>query len=185
MANLFSNAGRVSVVYDDDNSIPLGLLVGDFKNSLGLKGIVSTMSVSGQGGFQVMHTLRRAIYMYTFGERVGEMSIGGILVNADCTDNRAAIENGTTQSGIYKFFSWYERNRLTTTGQPISITVVPGLVLSGFLVNMKFQIEDAAVPLAQFSINFLYPPRIVQVGNIAPINAAATPTINIVSTVGG
>lgn len=164
MPNLFSSNGRVAVIQLDDNSLPMGLVVGStntdsFKANLSTKGVITSCGVDGQSSFQVMHTLRKAIYMYTFGERVGEIMISGLLFNADCNDTFETLMTGG--SGINKFFNWYEANRISTTGLPILITIVPGIVLSGFLVKMKFQTEDPSINLTSFAMTFLYAPRIV------------------------
>jgi hypothetical protein len=157
MANIFSNGGKVGVFYLEGESIPIGLIVGDFKDVLKAKGILTTMSVDGQSGLQVMHTLRKAIYLTTFGERVGNIVIGGIIFQASCDDDPF-----NPNPGILKFYEWYERNRISTTGLPVSITVTAGLVLDGFLTNMRFGVEDASLGIVQFMMSFIYPPRIVR-----------------------
>jgi hypothetical protein len=168
MANIFSGTGRIAVIPNDDDSVPFGMIVGDFQTSMSIKGILGSVQMAGQGGIQMMHTLRRAIYMYTFGERVGELEIGGLLMHADCSDR--SIQ--TQQSGVLRFFDWYERNRVTTTGLPVTITVVPGLVLTGFLFRMKFGVSDPSLPIAQFSASFMYPPRIIAANAKAVIKSA-------------
>jgi hypothetical protein len=133
-----------------------GYPFGYLKDVLKAKGILTTMSVDGQSGLQVMHTLRKAIYLTTFGERVGNIVIGGIIFQASCDDDPF-----NPNPGILKFYEWYERNRISTTGLPVSITVTAGLVLDGFLTNMRFGVEDASLGIVQFMMSFIYPPRIV------------------------
>lgn len=170
MPNIFGSAsGRIALVNSDDGTIPLGLICGDLKDTVGFKGILTGLSLSGQSGYQVMHTLRQYIYVYTFGERIGEIVISGLAVVADCGD----IPDLNSPTGLARVFNWYERNRISAIGRPISITCTPTLVLNGFLVNFKYQVVDPSISLGQFALSFFYPPRI----KVPAISVGGTPTL--------
>jgi hypothetical protein len=150
--------GRVVAVdCGDDGFLPLGLVVGDFKNDLGVKGLLTGLSVNGQSGFQLMHTLRQYIYIYTFGERAGEIAITGLAFVGDCRDM-------SDPSGLARLFDWYERNRVSTTGKSITVTLTPSVALKAFLVNFRYDIEDPTISLGRFSMQLVYPPRIRKSG---------------------
>lgn len=150
--------GRVVAVdCGDDGFLPLGLIVNDFKNYLGVKGLLTGMSVNGQSAFQIMHTLRQYIYIYTFGERAGEISVTGLAFVGDCRD----VDD---PSGLARLLDWYERNRLSTTGKAITVTLTPNVALKAFLVNFRYDIEDPTISLGRFAMQLVYPPRIRKPG---------------------
>lgn len=159
MPNIFGGKpGRVVAVDSgDDGFLPLGLVVGDLKNDLGVKGLLTGLSVNGQSGFQIMHTLRQYIYVYTFGERAGEISVSGLAFVGDCRDTG-------DPSGLARLFDWYERNRVSTTGKALTVTLTPGIALKAFLVNFRYDMEDPTISLGKFSMQLVYPPRIRKPG---------------------
>ena len=158
MPNIFSgNHGRVvAVTTPDDNYVPLGLIVGDFKTKLGAKGLLTGLSVGGQSGYQIMHTLRQYIYIYTFGERAGEVNVSGLAFVNDCTND--------SYTGLARLFAWYEHNRISRLGLSMALVLTPTIVISGFLVGFRYQIEDPSISVGQFNLQFVYPPRIKPIG---------------------
>lgn len=153
MPNIFGGAaGRVVAVETHDNYLPLGLVVEDFKKQLGAKGLLTSLSGAAQSGFQVMHTLRQYIHVYTFGERAGELTVNGLAFMQDCTN--------ATIGGLARLYDWYELNRISHRGSPLKLVVTPGVVFNGFLTGLRFQVEDPSISLIQFSLQFFHPPRI-------------------------
>lgn len=172
MPNIFgSMAGRIIAIASDDGFMPLGVDVADFKDAVGAKGLVTGLSMTGQSGYQVMHTLRQYIYIYTFGERVGEITVSGLSFNLDCTQDLPA-----NNTGLAKLYNWYQANRISTTGAHIALTLSPGLTVNAFLVDFRYQVEDPSIGLAQFSLHFIYPPSLVRPGQIVVPPAAGVIT---------
>jgi hypothetical protein len=156
----------------DDDAESLGLVVGDFKRQLGAKGILTGVSGGAQSGFQVMHSLRQYIHIYTFGERVGELTVSGLAFMRDCTTDAGG--------GMARLYDWYELNRISHTGSPVTITLTRGVALKAFLVGFRYQMEDPGISLMQFSMQFIHPPRIKPAGSTYSfIPASLTGTMNI------
>lgn len=153
MPHIFaSEVGRVAKV-EGTSFVPITITLQGWENGYEtMKGILTGIGVSGTGGQQFMHTLRDYIYVYVFGERIGEMIIHGIAFADTCNP----VDNVT---GMEKAILFYENRRLSTTGIPLLVTIGNTITLQGFLVAFQSKLEDASLMIADFTLQFRYPPR--------------------------
>ena len=152
-----SQAGRVTAI--DGDITPLLLEVGDDhvddepNSNWGgygeFRAIITGFGVQQQGGFQFLHTLRDFIYVYVFGERIGQMSIEGIAFNANCEAGPDAIieqasgKIGPQYHGLEWVQAYYLDNRITERPDPITIVLGLDTPFYGFLTSLKFEVVDS------------------------------------------
>jgi len=99
----------------------------------------------GQGAnVQFMHTLKDAIYVYAFGERMGQIKISGLLLFRSC---------GGGGGGLPSIVNYYKSNSVSLNGRPLRISLSTQ-VLKGFLVGIEFGGLDPIMGTAQFSLIF-------------------------------
>lgn len=115
----------------------------------GFKCVVTGFRLGGQGGYQFLHTLREVIYVYVFGERIGQLGITGVAFMGSCSGGGTGLDN---------FFKYYNERRLSRTGGPVRISLgtVP---IQGLITSFDFQLVDAQYGLGQFSLQMAYPPQ--------------------------
>jgi hypothetical protein len=174
VADIFSaQPGRVIAV--TGNGLPMQVLIGNppiattpfgplddsrFRKPGGssfndFKAIIQNLGVSGQGGAQFRHTLMDYIYVYVFGERVGDLSIGGLAFHSACNEP----DGGASPTGLERILDYYQRFRITS--YPLSLTIAIGTLITfeAFLIGINGQIVNPETSLAQFTMQLKYIPN--------------------------
>lgn len=100
---------------------------------------------------QFLHALDEFIYVFPFGDRVGELTLTGItfLGGGKCAD-----DSGEGICGIYKY---YIANRLTpSTGKTPTLITIGGCSppLLGFLTGLRMETVRPELPIVQWVLRF-------------------------------
>ncbi len=150
-----AQAGRVTAIEGDVTPLLLELgddPVGEEPNSNWggyneFRSIITGFGVMQQGGYQFLHTLRDFIYVYVFGERIGQLTIEGLAFNSTC-DHPADVldpdspDFGAQYHGLEWVQSYYLENRITARPDPITIVLGLDTPFYGFLTSLKFEVMD-------------------------------------------
>lgn len=151
MAELFNNKpGAVAVLatnYTDDN--PFRLTIDGFPRTGQSGGLILTeLAVHRAGNYQFLHTLKDLVYVYSFGERMGQLRASGMCFSRMC--------RGSTQDGLSTLLSFYEANRLEMKPDPISIIIGTSAAgrFRGFLTEMNVEVSRPDARLSQFGLSF-------------------------------
>jgi hypothetical protein len=149
MAELFNNRPGIVTVVDtnsgDDN--PFRLTIDGFPESGATGGVILTeLAIQRAGNYQFMHTLVDLVYVYSFGERIGQLRANGIAFARLC--------NGS--QGLGTVLAYYEANRLENQPDPISIAIGTGTDgrFRGFLTEINVDVTRPESMLAQFGLQF-------------------------------
>ena len=149
MAAIFvSNPGEV-VSYKNIGALPLSIFVENWPGYPSIRAIITGVSGSSSGNFNVTHTLQDFIYVYIFGERIGDLMISGLAF--------AGLGCGTSnQTGIEQIADFYNKYRISAYGKLLNIQI--GLSgsssLRGFLVGFQPDITNAESQVSQFGLTF-------------------------------
>lgn len=164
MPDIFSSGpGRVTQLVG--GGLPMTLTIGNtasnnfydaWRGFTGFKSVITGLAIQEQSAVQFLHTLRQFIYVYTFGERIADVSINGLSFMANCQDNFAA--NPAPVTGLEYLVSFYRVNRIGTSGVPLAINIGSFISFWGFLVGLRAEIVEPGTGLAQFSMAFRCPP---------------------------
>ena len=111
------------------------------------RSIITNIVISAQGNFQFLHTLGNDIYVYVFGDRIGQMTISGVSVQ-DCNTNGHGFE---------AVLAYYSDNRLAKKHDTIEI-IVGRISIRGFLTGFQSQVVDPGNRLIGFSKQLLILP---------------------------
>lgn len=174
---IFSNqAGRVVAIESD--FVPLQLDIGDDQefDAAGdptepnsnwpgydeFNAIITGFQIQNQGGFQFLHTLRDFIYVYTFGERVGQLAVEGVAFNAQCESLADSVDaDGNTflasqPHGLEHVQAYYLDNRIVERPDPIAIVFGVDTAFNAFLTGLRWQVIDSIERpfLGQFTLGF-------------------------------
>jgi hypothetical protein len=104
---------------------------------------------------QFLHTLSNFIYVFSFGDRVGELTISGVVVTGCSASNDAGSAPNATDSSMAKLYDRYLKKRLAANLTPSLITIGNSPVsLLGFLTGMSMEIPNPALPIAQWSFRY-------------------------------
>lgn len=108
--------------------------------------IITRLTVSQQVNLQFLHTIGNSIYIYTFGDRIGQMGLSGLAFTDICGDGEAAAS-----PGLELMYKWFKDNRASARQKPARITVGK-TPLEGFVTGFNADVVDPASMLVQWGI---------------------------------
>ena len=150
MAIIFqANAGRVIAVPDNSAAglIQLANVIGNDPITYIRHGsVITKLGVSAAGNFQFLHTIGNDIYVYTFGDRMGQVVIHGISFADLCPANNMGAH------GIEYLLRWYAQNRIAARKFPVQIAIGANTVFQGFLIGVNFEAGDPESRIVSFQL---------------------------------
>ncbi len=118
--------------------------------------IITGLGIATAGNYQFLHTIGNDIYVYVFGDRIGEVIVHGLSFPKSCTGN------GNNQHGFELLLQWYNENKLSANKSPIRVTIGSSTSFDGFAVSLAGNVKDAATRVIQFQLTLsLLPDAIV------------------------
>src|SRR5579875_1229473 len=132
--------GQAVVLQQTLDIKPATLSVGDEE----FGGFISGLEFESPDGVQYQYSLDDAIYIYTFGPRMGVLMLHGFSfpwTGEDNEDEKAPIPNNGWEAPFNYFFG----RRVSETGELITVTIGSGTEtanLSGFLDGFRFTAQD-------------------------------------------
>ena len=112
--------------------------------------ILTGISVAKAGNYQFLHTLRGFIYVYVFGERIGDLILSGITFTGKCP--------GGGQTGFDGVIDYYNQNAISFRADPIGVEIGSSGFLA-FLTAAKIDIINPKAGLGQFTLKMNAVPR--------------------------
>lgn len=110
------------------------------------------------GNYQFLHTVNDFIYVYSFGDRIGELTISGLGFADVCSPGNNGIEQGKKLTDVIKF---YELNRLKEK-RDMTVTIGGGTEATtfwAFLTGARFEMQDPQTLVGQWSLRFHVVPK--------------------------
>lgn len=150
MAKTIFAVGKNRVVQIPDDVAPgrFTFKLDGWQGYRSLQSIITRVGVSKQCSAQLLHTLGDDTYIYTFGHRVGQITISGLAFTATCDGGRQ------TQLGAEHILTYYERNNLSDKQTPTKITIGANKTFQAYLAGVNVDVED--VPSGIWRFNFLF-----------------------------
>lgn len=103
-----------------------------------INAITTSMSLELSGNYQFLHTVNNFIYFYSFGDRVGTLSVSGIGFVNKCPN--------TSKGLILDVYQYYLNHRaVKQAGKSYAITLTSGgttKTLYGFLTGARIDVAD-------------------------------------------
>lgn len=117
----------------------------------GQKSLITRMTVANETNHQFMHTIGGDIYIYVFGNRIGQATVSGLSIAYDCD------RGGDREHGFEKVLRWYRNNRLSQRSDPVTL-LIGRTPLSGFVTGVTGGVFDHRLNLMQFDLNLAVVP---------------------------
>lgn len=108
------------------------------------RSIIGRASTAYSCNYQFMHTLGNSIYVYSFGDKVGQISVSGLAFNKGC---------GASEIGLNSVRNYYQKNKLSVRSDPLKLTL-GGTTMLGMLVGIDDGTQDPSVPMFPFNLHF-------------------------------
>ena len=124
-----------------------------------ISGIVTAFSVTGDSNVQFMHTLRDMIFISVFGDKIGSMSISGLLfLNSPAVCGPAGGGTGTAAGGVRPFLSKFYELYVVKNVNPVKKGLGDATV-TAFITSFQVQMTDPQFSLAQFTMQLAALPK--------------------------
>jgi len=168
-----NNTGRVTAVEDKVAAgvIQLGNVTGS-PNRMGSSGhisyyshntIITRLGISAAGNFQFLHTVGNDVYVYVFGDRMGQVQLHGLSFQPSELECRfrtpfspnvspRLIGAGGNKHGFELLFEWYAINRIAARKGPVKVTIGSGTTFKGFVTALTGDVQDALHRTIQFQM---------------------------------
>lgn len=104
-----------------------------------------------QCNYQFLHTVNDFIYLYVFGDRVGELHVSGMGFLGDSCGGGEKDSSGTC-----KAFSFYNTNKVSACTNPlrISLSECNGASFFAFLTGLAIEQPRPDLPIVQWGLRF-------------------------------
>lgn len=147
MTQLFVTKPGQVVAVQDVGALPLTIFFDNWPGFPSIRAAITQLSFSRSGNYQFLHSLQDFIYVYIFGERIGEVSVGGLMFSEACQ----AIGG---PSGPEQVSDFYDTFRISKYGKLLTLQVgLSGkLRVRGFLTASRMDIFDTQHQLGQFTL---------------------------------
>lgn len=143
-----SNFGKVTVMEDGGPAAIIGVSSSPDITFESHKSIITSVGISEQCNAQFLHTIGDSVYVYTFGDRMGEVRLGGISFAANCDDSGAEVEHGLVS--IRKFF---HANKVSKIRNPMHVLLsASGEEIQAYLVAWTGQVVQSEHRVFEWSL---------------------------------
>jgi len=122
-----------------------------------ISGIVTAFSLTGDSNVQFTNTLRNVIYITAFGDKIGSMSLSGLLFlnNPAVCGPGSSGTSGGIKTFLAKFYEIYVINRKDT----VKIALGSDIIVSGFVLGFQVQLVDPQFSIGQFTLQIAALPK--------------------------
>jgi hypothetical protein len=98
-----------------------------------------------------LHTLGNDIFIYVFGDRVGQIMLEGLSFVENCG-------GGGGQHGMEQMLEYYKNNKLSSKKDPVQI-LIGGTTITGFITGMTNDVVDPKTWLAKYQLSVAIMPE--------------------------
>jgi len=152
MATIFSNCpGKVVRVEQPTTSCSVSVVSVSDKNgnpnlTYEKDGIILTRVHVGQNvNVQFLHTLGNRVYVYSFGDRMGQLQLSGIAFASRC-------EAESSSHSAKNVLDWYKLNKASIRRDAINVSIFD-YSFQAFLVGLTADVIDEKTKLVQWNLN--------------------------------
>lgn len=112
------------------------------------KSIVTRLTLAQETSHQFLHTLGGDIYIYVFGDRVGQMTIGGMCFALDCD------RPGDRKHGVERMLEFYRDNKASKKKDPVTV-MIGQTPVTGFVTAFNADVFDHKLNIMQYSLGLM------------------------------
>jgi hypothetical protein len=125
------------------------------------RSIVTNVSIAQQTNHQFLHTLGNDIFIYVFGDRIGQISLSGFSfmnsTEADCEGSSGAA-GVKDKHGLDLILGWYKRNKLSSRREAVDV-VLGSTAFKAFVVGISTQVQDPKTFLVGYNMTMALIPE--------------------------
>ena len=121
--------------------------------------IINSIGIAEATNHQFMHSLGADIYVYTFGDRMGQLQIGGLSFAKECGERGQVLAG--IEHGLGRIRRFYANAKLSTRPDPVQIVIGNSPdVVEGFITGFSARVADVASRLVSWQLEIALIPEI-------------------------
>lgn len=109
------------------------------------RSIITRVTCSQQVNLQFLHTMGKHVYVYVFGDRMGQIGLSGLSFASEC-------DGESQEHGVVQMFDWYRRNKASKRTEPVRINIGMRDNLDGFATGFNFDVVDPSTQMVQWNL---------------------------------
>lgn len=155
MSKIFqSKPGMVQVVDLGDGGGPGVLSISGAGNLASQQGVVITgIGVDQRVNIQFVSSLQKVIYVYSFGDKMGQITVSGLAFHKICPGNG---QQGYL--GAQSLLEYYDKNRAISEDRLMKVSI-GGYAIQGYMVSANLQTSSAEFKTMAFTLNIISVPK--------------------------
>jgi len=106
--------------------------------------VLTRVTVNQSANVQFLHTIGNRVYVYAFGDRMGQITLSGLAFIASC-------DNDLTSHSAKNVLDWYRLNKASTRANPITVTVFD-VAFQAFVLALNTDVVEPATKLVQWTL---------------------------------
>ena len=145
------NTGRVIAISDGvaAGSLSMASITSDPITFDTHKTIISRVGLSVAGNYQFLHAIGQDVYLYVFGDRMGQIVLHGTCFEAGCSGEGAGAAE---PHGFEILYAWYLKNRIAANPNPIAVTIGRKTAFNGFVTGLNGDVQDPVFRTISFQM---------------------------------
>lgn len=119
---------------------------------------VTGFALEMSGNYQFLHTVSDFIYFYSFGDRVGELSVTGMaFITRACNSGIGGFF--AHKNSICDLYEFYRDNRASKRQAAIAVTFNTCDAFWAFLTGMRLEVSKPDIPVMQWVLRLHVIPK--------------------------
>lgn len=115
--------------------------------------IVTSVGVKQDVNIQFSPSLKKVVYVYSFGDRPGNCTVQGLAFHRTCEK-----KNSKGWAGTKSLMDYYDRNRAVTEDRLMKLTIGDWSV-QGYLIRVNMSIEEPMFKTMGFTLTMIVIPK--------------------------
>ena len=128
--------------------------------------IITSIGVSQEVNAQFVASLQKVIYVYSFGDKMGKITVNGLSFYQVCENK------GTKAVGAVSLLEYYDRHRAIDESRLMTISI-GSYSLQGYLTSMNLVTSQPEFRIMAFTLNIISIPRQIGVKSLTSNTATA------------
>lgn len=164
-----SRPGLVQVIALGEEGLPAAITVTGDGNLAQQEGVIITgIGVSQQVNTQFMSSLQKILYIYSFGDRPGRVTINGLTFDRTCqTEGRRSVGPSNLRTrqterrrsvGPSNLLQYYDRNRAIAENRLMKVQIGQHTI-QGYMNEMNLNTSSPEFHMMSFSLTLITVPK--------------------------
>lgn len=115
------------------------------------RSIITQVTLAQKANVQFMHSMGAHVYVYVFGDRIGQVGLAGLAFADACLPDGSPA---AARHGAELMLRWYRENRVSTRRAPVQV-MIGDTAVDGFLTDFTTAVADPGNLLVQWNATLM------------------------------